>query len=114
MFNPQRLSLRNLLLLAFTLQVVISLIIRYFSYVGNLDSVVEQQILNYFSPEDILNGAEYHRAGFFAGLASKVIALILTFLFVFTPLSQKIENSLPLCDGLVSLHGLDILHFHNR
>ncbi|EPG72437.1 peptidase, M48 family [Leptospira fainei serovar Hurstbridge str. BUT 6] len=61
---------------------------------GDVSPEMHETILKYFTEEDIRNGIEYERRGFFASLASDLLDFLLAGLIVFTPLSIKLENYL--------------------
>ncbi|XMO23780.1 M48 family metallopeptidase [Leptospira sp. 'Mane'] len=67
---------------------------KYLSYQGDNSPELQDRILKYFTNTDIQNGIEYGRRGFFASILSEILDFILTGLFVFTPLSKRLENYL--------------------
>lgn len=85
-------STRNALVVIFSLQIIFSLAVRYFSYLGDNSEQTLQHLLAYFTAEDIAKGTEYHRAGFLSGLVAKFVSILLTVIFVFTPFSRKLED----------------------
>src|SRR5262245_61961215 len=90
--SVRKISARNVLIGIFAVQVTFSLALQYFSYVGDTSQQTIEQILTYFTADDIQNGIEYDRAGFTSNLIARLIGILLTISFVFTPLSTKIET----------------------
>lgn len=85
-------SVRSLLLSLFFLKIVISFVLKYFSYHGNDSLELKEQILVYFTEEDIKNGIEYSRSRFFGSIASSIIQFIFAGVLVFSPIASKIED----------------------
>ncbi|EQA46364.1 peptidase, M48 family [Leptospira broomii serovar Hurstbridge str. 5399] len=87
-------SIRNVILILYFAQLAFTILLRFISYMGDTSPEIHESILKYFTEEDIQNGIEYERRGFFASLASDLLDFTLAGLIVFTPLSVKLENYL--------------------
>lgn len=87
-------NFRSTILTLYFLQIGFTLLMKYLSYQGDSSPELHERILKYFSEADIQNGIDYGRRGFFASILSQVLDFILTGLFVFTPISKRLEDYL--------------------
>ncbi|TGL34755.1 M48 family peptidase [Leptospira koniambonensis] len=85
-------KLRNILFSLFSLQILLTLVMKYFSYQGDLSPELHERILKYFTQEDINSGIDYERRGFFVSIISSLLDFALAGVFVFTPISVKLEE----------------------
>ncbi|MCE9501972.1 MAG: M48 family metallopeptidase [Leptospira sp.] len=85
-------SLRYILLLLFLLEIAASILLNYLSYIGNDSPEWRNQILKYFTEEDIRAGEDYDRSGFEIGIISSIINFVFLGLFAFSSLSGKMES----------------------
>ena len=68
-------KLKKILILLFLLQIVFTLSMKIFSYIGDDSQELLTRTLQYFTQEDIDKGIEYGRRGFFARIASYSLTL---------------------------------------
>ncbi|MBM9575851.1 M48 family metallopeptidase [Leptospira sp. 201903070] len=87
-------QLKTILLFLFVIQILFTLAMKYLSYQGDNSSQLHEQILKYFTEVDIQKGIEYARSGFFASVLSDLLDFVVAGLFVFSPLSMKLESYL--------------------
>ncbi|MGJ4787035.1 M48 family metallopeptidase [Leptospira koniambonensis] len=85
-------KLRNILFSLFSLQILLTLVMKYFSYQGDLSPELHERILKYFTQDDINSGIDYERRGFFVSIISSLLDFALAGVFVFTPISVKLEE----------------------
>ncbi|PKA17263.1 M48 family metallopeptidase [Leptospira haakeii] len=85
-------KLRNILIALFSFQIVFTLLLKYFSYQGDLSPELHEKILKYFTEADIQAGIDYSRRGFFVSIIASLLDFALAGAFVFTPLSSKLED----------------------
>ncbi|TGK40236.1 M48 family metallopeptidase [Leptospira andrefontaineae] len=85
-------KLKNILFSLFSLQILLTLIMKYFSYQGDLSPELHERILKYFTQEDINSGIDYERRGFFVSIIGSLLDFALAGVFVFTPFSVKLEE----------------------
>ncbi|EMJ97741.1 M48 family metallopeptidase [Leptospira alstonii] len=84
--------LKTVLLIFYVLQIFFTIAMKFLSYQGNDSSQLHEQILKYFTQEDVQKGIEYARRGFFASVLSDLIDFVVAGLFVFSPLSVRLEE----------------------
>lgn len=85
-------KLKNILFSLFSLQILLTLVMKYFSYQGDLSPELHERILKYFTQEDINAGIDYERRGFFVSIIGSLLDFALAGIFVFTPISVKLEE----------------------
>ncbi|EIE02398.1 M48 family metallopeptidase [Leptospira licerasiae] len=85
-------KLKNILISLFSLQILLTLVMKYFSYQGDLSPELHDRILKYFTQEDINSGIDYDRRGFFVSIIGSLLDFALAGIFVFTPISVKLEE----------------------
>ncbi len=87
-------QLKTILLLFYILQILFTLTMKYLSYEGNNSPQLHEEILKYFTETDIQKGIEYARSGFFASVLSDLLDFVVAGIFVFSPLSVRLESYL--------------------
>ncbi|RHX83832.1 M48 family metallopeptidase [Leptospira stimsonii] len=87
-------QLKTILLLFYVLQILFTLTMKYLSYEGNNSPQLHEEILKYFTEADIQKGIEYARSGFFASVLSDLLDFVVAGIFVFSPLSVRLESYL--------------------
>ncbi|AOP33109.1 peptidase [Leptospira tipperaryensis] len=87
-------QLKTILLIFYVFQILFTLTMKYLSYQGDNSSQLHEQILKYFTETDIQKGIEYARSGFFASVLSDLLDFVVAGIFVFSPLSTKLESFL--------------------
>ncbi|TGK07532.1 M48 family peptidase [Leptospira semungkisensis] len=87
-------KLKHILFFLFLAQIGFTLLMKYFSYEGDNSAELHTRILKYFTEEDIQSGTEYDRRGFFVSVLSSLLDFALAGIFVFTPISERLENYL--------------------
>lgn len=85
-------KLKNILFSLFSLQILLTLVMKYFSYQGDLSPELHERILKYFTQEDINSGIDYERRGFFVSIIGSLLDFALAGVFVFTPFSVRLEE----------------------
>ncbi|TGN02902.1 M48 family metallopeptidase [Leptospira dzoumogneensis] len=85
-------KLKNILFSLFSLQILLTLVMKYFSYQGDLSPELHERILKYFTQEDINSGIDYERRGFFVSIIGSLLDFALAGAFVFSPISVKLEE----------------------
>ncbi|TGL76751.1 M48 family metallopeptidase [Leptospira yasudae] len=86
--------LKTILFIFYALQILFTLTMKFLSYQGDSSPQLHEQILKYFTQEDVQKGIEYARSGFFASVLSDLIDFVVAGLFVFTPLSVRLEEAI--------------------
>ncbi|XDD49620.1 M48 family metallopeptidase [Leptospira sp. WS92.C1] len=87
-------QLKTVLLVFYVIQILFSLVMKYLSYQGDVSSELHDQILKYFTQEDIQKGIEYSRGGFFASILFDLLDFVIAGLFVFSPFAVRLEDAL--------------------
>ncbi|PJZ52381.1 M48 family metallopeptidase [Leptospira adleri] len=87
-------QLKTILMLFYVLQILFTLTMKYLSYQGDNSPQLHEKILKYFTEADIQKGIEYARGGFFASILSDLLDFVVAGIFVFSPLSVKLESYL--------------------
>lgn len=85
-------KLKTVLFIFYVFQILFTLTMKFFSYQGDESSQLHEQILKYFTEEDVAKGIEYARSGFFASVLSDLIDFVVAGLFVFSPLAVRLEE----------------------
>lgn len=85
-------KLKNILFSLFSLQILLTLVMKYFSYQGDLSPELHERILKYFTLDDINSGIDYERRGFFVSIIGSLLDFALAGAFVFSPISVKLEE----------------------
>jgi STE24 endopeptidase len=80
------------LLVLFVIDLLFSLFLKYLNYSGDDSPELKEQILRYFSQEDIDIGIKYDREGFAVSLISWGFSKLFIFLLVFTKFSESLEQ----------------------
>ncbi|EMY79467.1 peptidase, M48 family [Leptospira weilii serovar Ranarum str. ICFT] len=84
--------LKTVLLIFYVLQILFTVTMKFLSYQGDNSLQLHEQILKYFTQEDVQKGIEYARRGFFASVLSDLIDFVVAGFFVFSPLSARLEE----------------------
>lgn len=84
-------KLKKIFFLLLFLDLLVSLVLKYFSYIGDESFETKNFILNYFSEEDIKQGDEYSRRGFYFKFILEILQSVFLFVFVFTKFSYNLE-----------------------
>lgn len=87
-------KLKKIFLFLLFLDLVISLVLKYFSYIGDDSLETKNFILNYFTETDIQTGEEYSRRGFIIKIILEILNSFILFFFVFTKFSIKLEEKI--------------------
>ncbi|PJZ55571.1 M48 family metallopeptidase [Leptospira barantonii] len=85
-------KLKTVLFIFYVFQILFTLTMKFLSYQGDESPQIHEQILKYFTQEDVVKGIEYARSGFFASVLSDLIDFVVAGLFVFSPLAVRLEE----------------------
>ncbi|AYV56650.1 M48 family peptidase [Leptospira kmetyi] len=85
-------KLKTVLFIFYVFQILFTLTMKFLSYQGDDSPQLHEQILKYFTEDDVVKGIEYARSGFFASVLSDLIDFVVAGLFVFSPLAVRLEE----------------------
>lgn len=85
-------KLKTVLFIFYVFQILFTLTMKFLSYQGDDSPQIHEQILKYFTEDDVVKGIEYARSGFFASVLSDLIDFVVAGLFVFSPLAVRLEE----------------------
>lgn len=89
--------MKKKIIIAFIALFIFKIVLSYLDYKGSTSPELHNEILKYFTPEDIAKGESYHRSGFGMSLVKSAVFAVMLLLMSFTPLSKKLEL---FCSGL--------------
>jgi STE24 endopeptidase len=84
--------MKNILFIAYLIKLVFIFILKYLSYIGDTSIESEENILRYFTMEDIKIGEEYSRKGFLISLISNFIDIGILLSLTFLGYAKKLED----------------------
>ncbi len=86
--------MKKMLFIAYFLKIILIFILKYLSYVGDNSIETQENILRYFSVEDIKIGEEYSRKGFIISIISNSIDIFILVSLTFFGFAKKLETYL--------------------
>ena len=86
--------MKKALFFAYLIKLVFIFILKYLSYVGDTSTESEENILRYFTIEDIKIGEEYSRKGFLISIISNLIDIGILLSLTFLGYAKKLEDYL--------------------
>jgi len=88
--------MKKVLFLAYLIKLIFIFTLKYLSYVGDTSIESEENILRYFTLEDIKIGEEYSRKGFIISIISNAIDIGILLSLTFLGYAKKLENFIQL------------------
>jgi len=84
--------MKKTIIIAFSALFLFELFLSYLGYRGSTSAELHNEILKYFTPEDILKGEAYSKSGFGISIIKNIIFSVMLLVMSFTPLSKKLER----------------------